>query len=247
MESVITWRHNKNPGTISYGGGDYGAYMALVARHPLSIRLAQLKIKHGRVYNYDIAQPSAASSPHWPDTLARATIELESFSAIAALPPTDARLPTEQGESDFCFVDTQAAAVALRRGPDRLYASLQWRHGYHNNHAPRVPSNAILNNVARVHYTHTPPRGAGKPIDRIMNVVMRNQTSAPNRGWSRLYTTPTIGNYTIAMNLHSEALQWTPPVELVGRAAVDLVSGKTFRSVGASMTVASDTALVLYV
>ena len=27
LESVITWRHNKNPGTISYGGGDYGAYM----------------------------------------------------------------------------------------------------------------------------------------------------------------------------------------------------------------------------
>ena len=90
--------------------------MALTARHPLSIRLAQLKIEHGHVYNYDIGQPLATSSPHWPDILAVAAIELESFLAIAALPPTDARLPTEEGQPDFCFVDTQAAAVALRRG-----------------------------------------------------------------------------------------------------------------------------------
>jgi len=43
LESAITWRHNKNPGSISYGGGDPGSYMALHVSEPTSVRLAQLR------------------------------------------------------------------------------------------------------------------------------------------------------------------------------------------------------------
>lgn len=247
---MITWRHNKNPGTITYGGGDYGSFMALVAKHPLSIRLAQLKIEHGSVYKYDVAVPAATQSPHWPDTLARATIELESFAAVAALPPTDARLPTEDGQPDFAFADAEAAAVAVKHGESRLYASLQWRHGYIDRGNPRVPSNAAVNNVARVHLTRTPSpsrsSGGGKSIDRIMNVRMQNQTAADAQGWSRLYATPTIGDYTIAMNLHSDPLVWMPPASLVGEPAVDLISGNRLSSVTASITIASKATLVLF-
>ena len=145
-----------------------------------------------------------------------------------------------------CVCVCVSAVIATPIGPDRLYASLQWRHGYRDNHAPRVPNNTVLNNVARVHYTHTPP-GGGKPIDRIMNVVMPNQTSVMNRGWSRLYATPTIGNYTIAMNLYPESLSWTPPPALVGRAVVDLVSGKTFDSLPDSVPIDPNTGMVLCV
>ena len=253
VESVVTWRHNKNPGSITYGGGDFGAYMTLVAKNPVSIRLAQLKIAHGAVYKYDIAAPAAAESPHWADSLARAAIELESFAAVAALPPTEAKLPGEEGAPDFAFADVQAAVVALKNGRDKMYVSLQWRHGYIDSKAPRIPSNAALNNVARVHFTQAGggddgagARGGGsKSIDRIMNIAMQPQ-AGENQGWRKLYATPTIGRYTIAMNLHSEDLVWTPPAALVGRAATDLIRGHVHSSVGKTIQLPAQSTIVLY-
>lgn len=43
LESAITWRHNKNPGVVSYGGGG-GFYGALVAKDPVARRLVQLRL-----------------------------------------------------------------------------------------------------------------------------------------------------------------------------------------------------------
>ena len=59
----------------------------------------------------------------------------------------------EADAPDFAWGDTQAAAVAVKDGGMRLFASMQWRHGYLQEHSPRVPSNVALNNVTRVHYT----------------------------------------------------------------------------------------------
>ena len=96
LESAITWRHNKNPGTVSYGGGDAGAFMALNASEPTSIRLAQLWMQHAQAFTLELATDRATSSPHWPDDLADASIRLASFEALAALPPTAHRLPYAQ-------------------------------------------------------------------------------------------------------------------------------------------------------
>ena len=96
LESAITWRHNKNPGTVSYGGGDAGAFMALNASEPTSIRLAQLWMQHAQAFTLELATDRATSSPHWPDDLADASIRLASFEALAGLPPTAHRLPYAQ-------------------------------------------------------------------------------------------------------------------------------------------------------
>jgi hypothetical protein len=122
LESVITWRHNKNPGTISYGGGDPGAYMALHASEPTSVRLAQLRLEHGAVFSYDLASDEATTSPHWPDGLAKAAVEFSVFKALAALPKTAFRLPMETESPDFAWGDAQAAAVAVKHQGVRLFA-----------------------------------------------------------------------------------------------------------------------------
>eukprot|EP01043_Picozoa_sp_COSAG02_P010948 COSAG02_NODE_396_length_23126_cov_282.150258_21_plen_111_part_00 len=71
LSCVLTQRHNKNPGTISYGGGDPGAFIALTVQEPTSIRLAQLRLQHAQVYALDVKSDEATRSPHWPDLLAQ--------------------------------------------------------------------------------------------------------------------------------------------------------------------------------
>lgn len=194
-------RHNKNPGSISYGAGDPGAFMALSVKEPTSIRLAQLRMEHAQAYALDVSSDTATRSPHWPDLLASTSIWLASFEEIAKLPPTDFRLPMEASSPDFAWADVQAGAVAVKHGGVRLFASLQWRHGFINEHAPRVPANVVLNNVTRVHYTvldnsntssgvgngsiFPDSLGYGPSVDHILNVQMQRM-DGNNAGWARL-------------------------------------------------------------
>ena len=251
LESTITWRHNKNPGTISYGAGDPGAFMALNASEPTSVRLAQLRIAHGRAFALDVASDAATRSPHWPDLLASSSIWLGSFQALAALPPTAFRLPMEAAAPDFAWGDVQAGAVAVKHGGERLYASMQWRHGYTDTKAPRVPANVKLNNVARVHLTVLGGGGGGGgggtgSTDHVLNVGMQPMVG-PNAGWARLYATESVGSFTIAMNGAAGAtLMWPLPAGLAGRGAVDLVSGAKHCPLGASLPVGPSMTVVLW-
>jgi hypothetical protein len=250
LETVITWRHNKNPGSISYGGGDYDSYMAVHAKNPISIRLAQLKIEHGSVFACrlvpdGVTHPASTThdpsdSPHWPEALAKASIELTTWRALVALPPTTARLPMELG-TDFVFADTQAAAVVVKHGTVVLRTSLQWRHGYDDLHLTRIPSNVKLNNVARIHVTDLDLQNS---VDRILNVAMQEQ-HGENAGWARLYCVADVGGFTIVMNLHSSALMWQPPLQLVGRTMKELTSGKELK-VSRNLKLAPQTTIVLY-
>ena len=194
-------RHNKNPGSISYGAGDPGAFMALSVKEPTSIRLAQLRMEHAQAYALDASSDAATRSPHWPDLLASASIWLATFEELTKLPPTDFRLPMEASSPDFAWADVQAGAVAVKHGCVRLFASLQWRHGYINEHGPRVPANVALNNVTRVHYTVLDKSNAtsrvgngsicpdslgyGSSVDHILNVQMQRM-DGNNAGWARL-------------------------------------------------------------
>ena len=174
--------------------------MALNASEPTSIRLAQLRILHGQAYALDVASDAATQSPHWPDLLASASTWLGAFRSLAALPPTTYRLPMEAGAPDFAWGDVQAGAVAVKHdaGGVRVYASMQWRHGYTNRKSHRVPANVALNNVARVHMTVTDGTHGGSS-DHVMNVNMQ-EMAGPNAGWAKLYATDPVGNLTIAMN-----------------------------------------------
>lgn len=167
--------------------------MALAVKEPTSIRLAQLRMEHGQAFALDVSSVSATRSPHWPDLLASASIWLASFEQLAKLPPTDFRLPMEASSPDFAWADVQAGAVAVKHGGVRLFASLQLRHGYINERGPRVPANAALNNVTRVHYTvlgvsnsTSVFHGDGSSVDHILNVQMQPMYGN-NSGWARLY------------------------------------------------------------
>lgn len=174
---------------------------------------------------------------------------LESFNQLAALPPTRFRLPMEEDAPDFAWADVQAGAVAVKHDGVRLFASLQWRHGYLNPSGPRVPSNVALNNVSRVHYTVLSAGGnstqAVGSVDHVINVQMQRMVGA-NAGWSRLYATEPIGDFVIAMNgAPNDTLQWPLPASYVGQDAVDLISGRTHCSMSATMPVGASTAVVL--
>jgi hypothetical protein len=243
LESVITWRHNKNPGTISYGAGDPQSYMALNASEPTSIRLAQMRISHARAFALDASSDAATRSPHWPDLLAASSIWLGSFQALASLPPTDFRLPMEAESPDFAWADVQAGAVAIKHKGVRLFASLQWRHGYVNRNKPRLPANVRLNDVARVHMTvvHN-----STSMDHVMNVKMQEMQGV-NAGWARLYATEPIGRFTIAMNGQSNAtLFWPLPASMVETSAIDLVSGEKHCHLGRTLAIPPLATVVLW-
>ena len=49
-------------GSISYGAGDPGAWMALNASEPTSVRLAQLRMEHGQAFALDAASDAATAT-----------------------------------------------------------------------------------------------------------------------------------------------------------------------------------------
>jgi hypothetical protein len=239
-------RHNKNPGSISYGAGDPGAFMALGLKEPTSIRLAQLRIEHAQFFALDVSSDAATHSPHWPTLLANSMVALSSFEALSQLPATDYRLPMEADAPDFAWADVQAGAVAVKHAGTRLFASLQWRHGYLQEHAPRVPSNVALNNVSRIHYTVLSGNGNGTEgsRDHVVNVEMQ-QMSGQNGGWQRLYSVA-LGDFVIAMNgMGDTALSWSLPPTWNGSDVVELISGKRHCGVGTTMVVEASSAMVL--
>ena len=216
--------------------------MALNASEPTSVRLAQLRIQHRAAFALDISSDAATRSPHWPDLLAASSIWLGSFEALAALPATAFRLPMEAEAPDGAWGDSQAGAVAVKHGGVRLFASMQWRHGYINIKAKRLPGNVKLNNVTRVHLTVL---DGGGSTDHVLNVRMQSM-DGPNAGWAQLYATDTIGDYTIAMNgAVSSTLSWPLPLSLVGRDAVDLVSGMRYTPLGKTLDITPSTTVVL--
>ena len=253
-------RHNKNPGSISYGAGDPGAFMALRVKEPTSIRLAQLRIGHAQAFALDVSSVMATRSPHWPDLLASSSIWLASFEELEKLPPTTYRLPMEASAPDFAWADVQAGAVAVKHAGVRLFASLQWRHGYIDEHAPRSPANVALNNITRVHYTVLRGKSnvvgssefvngstfdESSSVDHILNVRMQPM-DGNNAGWARLYATQPIGDFIIVMNGAADAtLLWAVPTSVVGSDAIDLISGKKYCGLGNALPIRAETAMVL--
>lgn len=220
-EGVITWRNNKTPGRIAYGGNPYAA---VVLGDPLNLREVQLALAHGDLYRVDLdrywahLQAATAAMMHHVDLLEKAL----------SLPPTQARLPFEPGQPDFAWADEEAGAVVVRHGKERLLMSLNWRHGYKDR--TRSPENAVASDIARVH--HTTPS-----TKRIANVRMESRD-----GFGGFYVCR-YGPYLVGMNT-SERKAYDLAVPAEWPVVTDLISGDAVPA-GARVPVSSRNTVVL--
>jgi hypothetical protein len=203
-EETISARITKWPGRVYYGGNDFAA---AVLKDPSAIRAAQLALAHGNQRSV-LDQRNA----HFVGSVLDALLHMEHVGMLLSLPPTDCRLPMEDGQPDYAWADEQGGTVVVKHRGARIYMSLNWRRGF--SEGKRDAKHAQVNNIARVHYT-TPT------IDRIATIAMESPY-----GFGKLYICR-YGDYLVGMNL-TEDTTYKLPVSRKAGAAVDLISGKSY-------------------
>jgi hypothetical protein len=127
IEAVIGWRHSWYPGAVLYADQYFKA--AALFGDPVSLREAQLFMKHGMLYR----------RPHRPQ-LALIVQRVGYLEKVLAAPPSSFRLPMRDDQPDFAWADEGIRAVAFKHGARRAWMALGWR-------------GAGVNNIARVHFT----------------------------------------------------------------------------------------------
>lgn len=227
LEGVVTWRNNKNPGKVYYGGNPYAA---VVLKDPLSLRQIQLAAAHGYYGTVRLTRYWA----HFVWTTTYWLRNVDRLEQALALPPTAARLPFEAGRPDWAWADEEAGVVVMKRGNVRLAASLNWRHGFKQNaHHRRSLKNVRINNLARVHYT-TPT------IDRIANVRMKTIG-----GFRGMYVCR-YGPVLVAMNRSTgKSIEVDVPADLRHRRTWELIQGRP-AALGEKLRVPPSTTRVLW-
>lgn len=240
LESAITWRHNKNPGQVSFGGGG-GFFGALQAKNPVAIRLVQLRMEMGDVYSLHLDGEEDAASPHFATRLTEAADLYDSWDSISGL-STATRLPFEEGQPDFAFVDAMAALGVARIGNDRLFIAMQWRHWFNTTDpSQRKPSTVVLNDLVRVHYVT-------EGVDRVAVVPM--QLQSPSTGfaevWAALYGKFFLGMHTGLASDNDPPLQLVIPPDIVGMQACNLVSQVTIVALPESLTLQPQQSLFVH-
>ena len=132
-------------------------------KDPTYIRELQLYLAYaGNSTLFD--EPS--SGPHWVSELQNSVPFAEAFDALAALPPTAARLPHEAGAPDFAWADNVGRSVVAKRGDERLFVTMQWRHDTASHTTPFAPTQGkpvSTNGVCRVQLTSA-------TVDRLATV-----------------------------------------------------------------------------
>jgi hypothetical protein len=209
-ESVISWRPNKYPAVQFPGQGSFNglAYAALELNNQNAVRILQQYIENRRIYTIDCS--ASAVTAHYEDNTIQAIKMVDIFQRVQALAATPARLPMESNDT-FAWADEQASAVVVNHQGARLYMTLNWRHDYCSG-CSRTQANAVVNNIARVHYTTD-------NIDRFANVDMETPY-----GIFKLYTCR-YKDYLVAVNV-SETESFALDVsELNSAYAADLVGG----------------------
>ena len=128
LMSDIGWRDVKTPGDIDYvqiprPGWASPVTAATATRDPQLLGYAQQMVRDNQF---------------WPaiDRMLklqgfRATYGLlgviDDVRALESVAPQPARLPMSAGQPDFAFADPEDGVIAIKRGEERLYASLYWR------------------------------------------------------------------------------------------------------------------------
>lgn len=108
------WTSPAFPSRIAYNG----IAEAAVLGDPVSLRLAQLEIEHGRLY---LLGPTPVRDSNWDpaDTLRL----VEYYRKIQNLPPSPHRLPMEPDSPDSVWADEEVGVFAFRHGDTRVYGS----------------------------------------------------------------------------------------------------------------------------
>lgn len=179
-EGIITAEINRNPGFVEYGGNPYAA---AVLADPVAVRSLQLQLAE-----YAPLGPPTTDIL-FPENLALYLQDLPNVENVASLPDGAYRFPMEDGQPDFVWADEAAATSAVRNCGERLYATLNWRHGFTDGEAD--VAHTRVNSLARVHLSHD-------GFDRIATIVMDSPA-----GFGRFYTAA-FGPYLIGMNLSSD-------------------------------------------
>ena len=163
----------------------------------------------------------------------------ESFDALMALPPSSAKLPQEDGAPDFAWADNVGRSVVARKGEERLFATLQWRHdtSHSTQFAPLLGKPVTTNGICRVQLT-TPA------VDRLATVACNATAGQP----LTVVHTMAFGRWLVAMNsdLYS-ARPWAAPAGYVGARAAEMVAGAAAAPIAASYRLKANQTLVFYV
>ena len=161
LESAVGWRDVYYPSDIMYAqkpSWDASPLQAAVATAEAKLLgYAQQMIADNQFFpsiEHMMAAPSL-----------RATIGLidviHEYEQIKALPAQGFKLPMTPGQPDFVFADEEDGVVAVKHGPDILYASLYWRANYG------------ISGVGRVHYVNA-------ETDRVATVLLDRQEFQPS-------------------------------------------------------------------
>ncbi|MEZ0215942.1 MAG: hypothetical protein ACAH89_02285 [Rariglobus sp.] len=111
---TLSWNAPAYPSAITYNGIEEAA----VLEDPVSLRLAQLEIEHGRPY---LLGPTPARDANWDpsDTLRL----VDYYRKIKDLPPSPHRLPMEPDSPDSVWADEELGVFAFHHGDTRVYGS----------------------------------------------------------------------------------------------------------------------------
>ena len=104
--------------------------------------------------------------------------------------------------------------MVARRGEERLFATLQWRHdtGHAVPFAPTIGQPVTTNGICRVQAT-------GPTVDRLATVAC---SSGAGLSLTRLHSF-SFGRWLVAMNSNLYSPQtWRLPTQYVGRSAVEM-------------------------
>ncbi len=111
---AMSWRGTTFPFRVFYSGIEEAAVLG----DPVSLRLAQLEIAHGRLHLLP-AEPERG--PHWHPA---SSIRLvDQYRKIKDLPPSPYRLPAEPGQPDFVWSDPENGVFVFRDGETLVYGS----------------------------------------------------------------------------------------------------------------------------
>jgi hypothetical protein len=111
---TLSWNTPAYPSRIAYNGIEEAAILG----DPVSLRLAQLEIEHGRPY---LLGSTPVRDSDWDPA---ATLRLvDYYRKIKDLPPSPQRLPMEPESPDFVWADEQIGVFAFRHGDTRVYGS----------------------------------------------------------------------------------------------------------------------------
>jgi len=127
IEAVIGWRHWWYPGRVEYGDEYFKS--AAVLGDEVSIRLAQLYMKHNRAFS----RVERGQTPLLAD-------RVDHYRKVSSLDPSSFRFPMRDDHPDFAWADEGIGAVVLKHMGRRMWVTLGWRA-------------AGINNIARIHYT----------------------------------------------------------------------------------------------